>query len=123
MIATKSYALTAIGLLLALGLAALTLNSQADGNLSLPRIVPTVAPGLSREHHSELNGMNIPATRYDELRAEYKGNSAAQQEIDAYDPTTEYHVQLEKFLEAFKANDEEKIAELEKWFKEHYPDV
>jgi len=93
MLATRSYALTAIGLLLALGLAALVLNPQAIGDLSLPHIVPTVVLGLRPEHHGELNKITTPATRYDELRREYEGNSIAQQQIDVYDPATEYHEQ------------------------------
>ena len=48
MIATKSYALTTIGLLLALGLAALTLNSQADGDLSRVRSTPDLILSMSR---------------------------------------------------------------------------
>jgi hypothetical protein len=111
------------GVFILFGIVALITLSQVQ-DIELPRSVPTIVPGLRPEHHGELNKvLDIPATRYDELRKEYEGNSAAQQQIDVYDPATEYHGKMGEYVEAIRSNNREKITELEDWFKEHYPDI
>lgn len=112
-----------IGFVVMALLIALMLLAQPIGDLELPRPVPTVARGLSPEHHGELNRMGISAARYYELRREYEGNLVAQQQIDVYDPATEYHKRMEEYIEAVKSSDEKTIEELESWFGEHYPDI
>jgi len=126
MLATRRFtSLMVLALLFAIGLVVLILlNSQPIGDLRLPHIVPAILPGLKPEHHSELNKvLGIPAARYDELRRAYEDDPVAQQQIDVYDPGTEYHVRLGEYVEALKKGDETKLAELEDWFKEHYPDI
>lgn len=79
--------------------------------------------GLLSKHHSELNKMNVQDGRYDELREEYKGNSAALQQIDVYDSKTVYHSKLKELRDALEAGDAAKERELGQWFAENYPDV
>ena len=112
--------LAAVVLFVALAL----LGSGIGRNVVLPCSVPTIASGLKPEHHGELNKVfGISPARYNELRKEYEGNLIAQQQIDVYDPATEYHEKLSEYVEAIKSNNKEKIAELENWFREHYPDI
>jgi len=110
------------GMLILFGVIALVMLGQVQ-DLELPYPVPTVVFGLKPEHHGELNRIGIPTARYDELRREYEGDSVAQQQIDVYDPATEYHKRLREYVEAFKLSDGEKITELKDWFEEHYPDI
>ena len=80
--------------------------------------------GLKPEHHTELNKVSgIPQKRYEELRAQYRNDSAALQQIDVYDPNTEYHLHFRKLRDAYIENDEKTIEQEEAWFQEHYPDI
>ena len=104
--------------------AMMLLGSGTGRNVTLPRSVPTIMSGLKPEHHDELNQvLGISPARYGELRREYENNPIAQQQIDVYDPATEYHERLREYVEALKLDDREKAAELEDWFEEHYPDI
>jgi len=99
------------------------LGSQPTRDLELPRLVPTSVLGLRPEHHGELNKLNVSSSRFDVLREEYAGDSKAQQQIDVYDPLTEYHEKMAEYIQAIKEGNEERMTELEDWFGEHYPDV
>ena len=78
--------------------------------------------GLKRKHHEELNRA-IATYRYAQLRRQYAGDPIAQQQIDVYDPATEYHNKLSQYTAALKSDDEAKQRQLEAWFAEHYPDI
>lgn len=111
-------------LILLVGLVILSLlGSQPTGDLELPRLVPTSVFGLRPEHHGELNLPNVPSSRLDVLREEYAGDSKAQQQIDVYDPTTEYHEKIAEYVQAIKEGNKERMAELDDWFGEYYPDI
>jgi hypothetical protein len=87
--------------------------------------------GLIPQHHGDLNrpsltypgGKEARDVRIAQLRQEYAGNSVAQQQIDVYADDTEYHTKLDEFKNALMSGDIAKEAELEAWFKEHYPDI
>jgi hypothetical protein len=76
---------------------------------------------LTRVHHGELNKMNVPAGRYDELRREYAGDQRALQQIDVYDPCTEYNANLRELVTALRTRNDTSV--LEAWFSEHYPGI
>ena len=127
MYANTAMSLMRIGIIIAvlmMGLVMLSLLSpQSAGDLELPRLVPTSVLGLRPEHRGELNKMNVPSSRYDELREEYAGDSKAQQQIDVCDPLTEYHEKMAEYIQATREGNKERIAELDDWFAKHYPDV
>ncbi len=80
--------------------------------------------GLSKKHHKELNQvLSVSPGRYDELREKYANDPVALQQIDVYDPSTEYHQKLKQFVWSLQSGDEKKEAELRKWFEKHYPDI
>lgn len=87
--------------------------------------------GLIPQHHGDLNrpsivypgGKEARDARIAQLRQEYTDNSVAQQQIDVYADDTEYHAKLREFTEALKSGNTAKEAELDAWFKEHYPDI
>lgn len=79
--------------------------------------------GLTPEHHGELNKHNTSRERFAELRQQYADDKRALQQIDIYDPETEYHAKIKRYFTACKANDTEAMAELEAWFDWYYPDV
>lgn len=74
--------------------------------------------GLSREHHGELNKCNTSPTRFAELRKLYRNDSKALQQIDVYDPDTEYHSWIRRLIKA-RGEDKEAL----RWLKENYPDI
>ncbi len=82
-----------------------------------------IMAGLKRKHHGELNKMDVPSWRYDQLRAKYANDSKALQQIDIYDPSTIYHRKLKKYTDALRFRQIDLIAKLETWFDEHYPDI
>jgi hypothetical protein len=67
--------------------------------------------------------MSCPPELYGEMREWYKDDPVALQQIDVYDPSTEYHDKFREYRDALLSGDEDKQKELEAWFKEHYPDV
>lgn len=77
--------------------------------------------GLSPEHHGELNKLNVVPERYDALRAQYSSDPRALQQIDVYDPATEYHDKMSLFVQALKSGDTATEAELQAWFDTFYP--
>lgn len=76
--------------------------------------------GLSPQHHGELNSHRCPKYRYDELRRQYAGDMQALQQIDAYDPSTEYYAMITKYRDALLQCNEAIISECEQWFQTHY---
>ena len=80
-------------------------------------------PGLLPQHHGELNKMNVPRARFDELRTLYANDPRALQQIEVDDPLTEYQDHIQSFICALKKGDT--IAELieEAWIEENYPDL
>ena len=97
--------------------AAAKLTTAAQGRLARGSM------GLKRKHHKELNRVNVATCRYAQLRRQYAGDPIAQQQIDVYDPATEYHNKLALYKAALKSDDEAKQRQLEAWFAEHYPDI
>lgn len=98
------------------------------GVLLLIVVVAIFAPkkksGLSPEHHGELNKVSgIDSARYDELRGEYAGDEAAQQQIDVYDRGTEYHGHLRAYSGALESGDAAGESREEQWFGDNYPDI
>ncbi len=79
--------------------------------------------GLSGNHHGELNNVNVDFNRYDELRRQYAGDKVALQQIDVYDPRTQYHDKLSEFVEALKAGNEKSAQKLAGWLNKNYPDI
>ena len=79
--------------------------------------------GLSIEHHRRLNSWRCDPCLYDEMRGWYAGDVVALQQIDVYDPKSPYLEKLVEHRKALHEGDEEKVAELEQWFDEHYPDI
>lgn len=79
--------------------------------------------GLSGKHHGELNKMNVAPSRYNELRKEYASNKTALQQIDVYDPNTDYREKIRELVIAIKSGNEKEEGELNLWFKSNYPDI
>lgn len=79
--------------------------------------------GLKPEHHSEINKPNVPKSRLNQLRAEYKNNHTAQQQIDVYDGNTEYHGKFREYREAVQSGNTAQEGILTRWFKKFYPDI
>lgn len=77
--------------------------------------------GLSRKHHGELNALTARRGRHDELREQYAGDDLAQEQIDVYDPETEYHDHIEALVRAVEAGDEKAESRQDRWFRKHYP--
>lgn len=111
---------------------------EAEGIVSSHR--PTDLPegfevynmaGLKPQHHGELNvpgqvfkgGKEAKAKKITELRQEYANDPVALQQIDVYEGDNEYSHHLQLFVKALKSGDAAKEAELDAWFKEHYPDI
>ena len=115
----SSVGLSGLAILLLFSLA----NPQPIKDPKLPQSVLTSVPELKPEHHKELNLPNVASDRFEELRGEYANNPKAQQQIDVYDPTTEWHDKWAEYIQAAKEDNEEKMVELEEWFNEHYPDI
>ncbi len=76
--------------------------------------------GLLPKHHGELNKVGIASSRYDELRAEYRNDAQALQQIDVYDPSTTYHDYMRKYIDAMGIQDNNTIVDCETWFNTHY---
>jgi hypothetical protein len=79
--------------------------------------------GLSRQHHGELNKVNIDSSRYDELRQRYSNDPRALQQIDVYDPSSEYRRIFRKYRDALLVGDTQTIRECEEWFRENYSEL
>lgn len=79
--------------------------------------------GLKPKHHGELNKVDVPKSRLNQLRVEYEGDNVAQQQIDVYDGSTKYHDKLHKYKKAIKSDDAHQEGVLSKWFKKFYPDI
>lgn len=81
--------------------------------------------GLKRKHHAELNEpWNVRPERYDELRQQYRGDKAAQQQIDVYAPdAVEYRARLRSYSDAVIRGDDRAAGREERWFRRHYPDI
>lgn len=123
---TRSASGVSLLLLLVAGLAALMLllSSQPIRDLEVPRPAATAAPeGLSQEHLDEIKGGDALPTRYDELREEYKDDAYALQWINVFDPARQFHEKAEEWLAARDRGDHEKVAELKRWFEEHFNDI
>jgi hypothetical protein len=92
---------------------------------------PEKKGGLSPQDHGDLNrpsnvypgGQEARDARLAELRDHYAGDPRARQQIDVYDSSTVYHDKLRKFTEALKSGDTARVAQLQAWFDEHYPDL
>lgn len=122
---TGFYRLPALGLSIMLMLILATLTLLLFGSQPIKRTLPDIVNenGLSSEHIKEINRPGVPADRYDELREEYQDDSYAQQMIDIFDPVkTEFHEKAEEYIAAKLLGDKKKLAELESWFEEFYPD-
>jgi hypothetical protein len=78
---------------------------------------------ITRQHHAELNKVSSTPARFAELRREYAGDRVAQQEIDAYDGESPYHLKYTAYLAALREGRHTEVGELNRWLKEHYPDV
>lgn len=78
---------------------------------------------LAQAHWNELNRMGVPSGRYIEFREFYKDDKVALQQIDAFDPSTVYHVHMKKYIGALKSGDAKVEAEEDAWFDKHYPDL
>jgi len=77
--------------------------------------------GLRRKHHGELNRMNVPSTRYDDLRYEYADNPLALEQIDIYDPSSQHVPLMRAYRDALKTRDEEAVATSLDALKREYP--
>lgn len=97
----------------------------------IPGEEPVCMAGLKPQEHGDLNlpsvvypgGEDARERRMAELRAAYADDPVALQQIDVYDGSTEYHVKLEEFKKALMSGNTAKEAELDAWFKEHYPNI
>lgn len=78
---------------------------------------------LSREHHAELNGLDIEPERFEQLRKQYRNDSVALQKIDVYDPESLYNKKYNLYIAAIRCRDRALKGELERWFAEYYPDI
>ena len=76
---------------------------------------------LSIPHHRELNGLNIDPRRYEELRLEYKDDLVALQQIDVYDPNSEYSDLYQKMIDAYRANNNTLGASIQEQLTQRYP--
>ena len=56
-----------------------------------------------------------------EMRKKYADKPLALAKIDMYDDQSPYGKKRQEHLEAMRANDQEKVAELDEWFKLNYP--
>jgi len=79
--------------------------------------------GLTPNHHGELNRRGISPGHYDALREEYIGDAVAQQQIDVYDGSTEYHDHFRDLVSALKSGDAVMENQEVEWFERYYPDV
>ncbi len=94
----------------------------------LPGEEPVCMAGLKPKDHGFLNGLHLRSKDeqrkiFAQKRSEYAGDPVAQQQIDVYDGDTEYHVKMREFSDALKSGNSQKEAELDAWFKEHYPNI
>lgn len=90
---------------------------------------PLMMAGLSAEHLRELDDFKFhhgqtpeqKSARFTILRQKYAGDPLALEQIDMYDPTTDYHKKLMQFRDALKARNAAEADELYAWLREHYP--
>ena len=89
-------------------------------------------PGLSPEHHGDLNratevypgGKDARAKRLTQLREQYAGDRVALQQLDVYsDEDNAYHQALRKYKAAILSGNITLQSKLEEWLKENYPDI
>jgi hypothetical protein len=80
-------------------------------------------PGLNPAHHGELNRMDAAPSRLAELREEYADDPVALQQIDVYDPDTEYYDHFLAYKDALLSGDSSVEAAELNWLTEHYGDI
>jgi hypothetical protein len=78
---------------------------------------------LQPAEHGELNKTHIPRQRFADLRRKYQDDPVALQQIDVYDPETEYHDRIREYIAACRDRDPIRERQLRAWFKQHYPDI
>lgn len=97
----------------------------------LPGEEPVCMAGLKPQENADLclpnqlypGGKDAREQRIAGLRVAYADDPVALQQIDTYDVSSEYYVMFNELKKAYRSRNETKIAELEAWFLEHFPDI
>ncbi|MFI5241316.1 MAG: hypothetical protein ACHQUA_02670, partial [Microgenomates group bacterium] len=78
---------------------------------------------IARPYYGYPGGREGKDKKIAELREEYREDHVAQQQLDAQDPFSLYHIKLREFGEALQSGNTPKASEIEEWVKTNYPDI